>query len=65
MKRVKEALTALEFQHTSKVAPTGAQVEPLKFGSRFVDQQNKFQSYVIRDVFPDDRRSPSASPRPI
>ncbi len=55
-KRVKEALTALEFAQTSQVKPGGAQVEPLRFGSKFYDADNKFQSYIVRDVFPDDRR---------
>lgn len=55
-KRLKEALTALEFQHTSKVTPSGAHVEELLFGSRVLDEKNEFQSYIMRERFPDDRR---------
>ncbi|MCA1552984.1 MAG: FAD binding domain-containing protein, partial [Chloroflexi bacterium] len=55
-KRVKEALTSLEYYHTSKVESNGAQVNSLKFGSRVVDEQGKFQSYIMRERFPDDRR---------
>lgn len=51
-KRLKEALTALEFQGTTKVTATGARFDPVQFGYYIVDDKNEFISYAVRDVFP-------------
>jgi tetratricopeptide (TPR) repeat protein len=53
-RRLKEALTSLEFQHTTTVRPSGASMQPLRFGNRINDEQGSYKSYVVRDVFPDD-----------
>ncbi len=52
--RIREALTALEYQHTVTVKPTGAKFTPLVFGNKFYDDDDKFQSYTVRQEFPYD-----------
>lgn len=49
--RIKEALTALEYQHTATVKPTGAKFTPLTFGNEFYSEDDKLESYVVRDRF--------------
>ncbi len=51
LKRIKEALTALEYRHTKTVIPTGAQFSPLTFGTKVYDASGRFQSYDVRDHF--------------
>ena len=53
-KRIKEASTTLEFQHTTAVRPSGATMEPLRFANRVDDAQGRLLSYATRDVFADD-----------
>ncbi|MEP7198693.1 MAG: tetratricopeptide repeat protein, partial [Chloroflexota bacterium] len=56
-RRVKEALTGLEFRGMSVALGSGAQVEPLQFGSTVYDEKDKLVSYIMRDRFPYDRRN--------
>ncbi len=53
-RRLKEALTALEFQGTTRVDPTGAHFEPVQFAYYMVDprQTDRFLNYAEKDVFP-------------
>lgn len=52
LKRIKEALTALEYYNTTNVQPTGAKFDPLVFANKFYNETDKFQSYVERNRFP-------------
>lgn len=54
LRRIREALTALEYQHTVTVKPTGAKFTPLVFGNKFYDDNDDFQSYIVRQEFPYD-----------
>jgi len=51
LKRLKEALTALEYQHTATVKPSGAKFTPQTFGYKFYDDNDEFQSYAVNDRF--------------
>jgi tetratricopeptide (TPR) repeat protein len=51
-RRLKEALTALEFQGTTVVTPSGAHWDPLTFGYRMVDNNGQFANYAVRNPFP-------------
>lgn len=51
LKRIKEALTALEYQHTATVKPTGAKLTPLTFFNEFYSEDDKIESDVVRDRF--------------
>ncbi len=53
-RRIKEALTSLEFKYSASVKPTGAKLEPLRFGNKSYDEKGQFQSYVERERFPND-----------
>jgi tetratricopeptide (TPR) repeat protein len=52
LKRIKEALTALEYYNTTIVKPTGAKFDPLVFANKFYNEADEFQSYVKRERFP-------------
>lgn len=51
-KRIKEALTALEYHNTRAVKPSGAKFDPLSFANEFYNEADEFQSYVERERFP-------------
>lgn len=53
-RRVQEALTAMEFQHTASVHPTGAAMAALLFGNIVSDAEGSNNYNVVRDVFPND-----------
>lgn len=57
-KRIKEALTALEFQGTTQVTPSGKRFDPFQFAYYIVDDKNAFINYAERDVFPYNTRVP-------
>jgi len=57
LKRIKEALTALEYANTTVVQPSGAKFDALVFANRFYNDANKFESYVVRDRFPSRGKS--------
>lgn len=52
LKRIKEALTALEYQNTIVVRPSGARFQPLVFANKFYNQADEFESYIERQRFP-------------
>ncbi len=52
LRRIHEALTALEYAHAVTVKPTGAKFTALTFGNKFYDDDDKFQSYMVRQTFP-------------
>lgn len=52
LKRIKEALTALEYYNTISVQPTGAKFDPLVFANKFYNDADELQSYVERNRFP-------------
>ncbi len=52
LKRIKEALTALEYSNTTVVKPSGAKFDPLVFANKFYNDAAEFESYVERDQFP-------------
>ncbi len=52
LKRISEALVALEYLHTATVKPSGAKFQPLAFGNEFTNDAGDFQAYVVRDRFP-------------
>lgn len=52
LKRIKEALTALEYYNTTVVKPSGAQFDPLVFANKFYNDADEFESYVERERFP-------------
>lgn len=52
LKRIKEALTALEYYNTTIVKPTGAKFDPLVFANKFYNEADEFQSYIERERFP-------------
>lgn len=54
-RRVKEALTALEFNGTTNVPRTGARIEQLAFTYRLLDDKGEFANYARRDIFPYNR----------
>jgi hypothetical protein len=53
-KRVKEALTSLEFLKTTKVTPSGGQIAPLEFGYYIINPNDttEFLNYAEKEVFP-------------
>ena len=57
LKRIKEALTALEYLHTATVQPSGARFQPLVFSNEFYNDAGDFQAYVTRDRFPSNNQS--------
>ncbi len=52
LKRIKEALTALEYLNTTVVQPSGAKFDALVFANKFYNDADEFESYVERDRFP-------------
>jgi len=52
LKRIKEALTALEYSNTTVVQPSGAKFDALVFANKFYNDADEFQSYIERDRFP-------------
>ncbi len=52
LKRIKEALTALEYLNTTVVRPSGAKFDALVFANKFYNDADEFESYVERDRFP-------------
>jgi tetratricopeptide (TPR) repeat protein len=52
LKRIKEALTALEYLHTATVKPGGARFGSQVFGNKFYNDAGEFQAYVYHDRFP-------------
>ncbi len=52
LRQIRQALTALEYQHTVTIKPTGGRFTPLVFGNKFYSDDDTFQSYMVRQAFP-------------
>lgn len=52
-KRIKEAVTALEFGETTTVRASGATFTPLEFATKLSDADGKFKAYDKRTTFAD------------